>query len=76
MKVAMHAGVAVQLPECLVPVVVPDFLAPTAEVTNRAVGRVAKAVLVGKADLLLVHCHETVSAFLYSFSLAGESIRS
>ena len=50
MAVAIHAGVAVQLPaENLVPVVIPDSLAPIAEVTNRAVG-VAKAVLAGNAD--------------------------
>ena len=49
MKIAIHAGVAVQPPVvCLVPAVVPDSLAPTAEVTSRAVG-VAKA---GKADMV------------------------
>jgi hypothetical protein len=52
MQVAIHSDIAVQLPECLVPVVVPDFLVPTVEVTNRAVGA-AKAVQAGKADLLL-----------------------
>ena len=50
MRVPKQAGVAVQLPaEYLVPAVIPDSLAPTAEVTNRAV-EVAKAVLAGNAD--------------------------
>ena len=52
MTVAIHVDVAVRLPaENLVPVVIPDSLAPTAEVTNRAV-EVAKAVLADRADML------------------------
>ena len=48
MQVTLHADVAVQLPECLVPVVVLDFLALTAGVSNRA-GRATKALLARKA---------------------------
>ena len=48
----LHAGVAVQpLAEYLVPAVLPDSLAPTAEVTNRAVG-VAKAGKADRVDML------------------------
>ena len=49
MKVAIHAGVVVQLPPAyLVPGVAPDFLAPAAEVTSKA-GRATKALLARKA---------------------------